>query len=92
MSFYHCPKCGGIPGVTGCCTDKSQIPTKPITEIRKEASMERNWVLAQWCLSIWNPDLMNFLQGTRRRQKRLFYKAIGIVVHDRALNGRPTWH
>ena len=54
--------------------------------------MERNWVLAQWCLSIWNPDLMNFLQGTRRRQKRLFYKAVGIVVHDRALNGRPTWH
>lgn len=39
MSFYHCPKCGGIPGVTGCCTDKSQIPAKPITEIRKEASM-----------------------------------------------------
>lgn len=21
MSFYHCDKCGGIPGLTWCCTD-----------------------------------------------------------------------
>lgn len=53
--------------------------------------MSANWVLAQWALSIWNPDLMNFLSGRRRRQKRLFYRAAGVVAHDRALNGRPSW-
>lgn len=23
MSFWECPKCGGIPGVTACCKDLS---------------------------------------------------------------------
>lgn len=52
--------------------------------------MTINWVLAQWCLSIWNPDLMDFLRGNRRRKKRLYYRTMGIVTHDRALNGRPA--
>lgn len=52
--------------------------------------MAVNWVLAQWCLSIWNPDRMDFLKGARRKKKRLFDKAMGIVTHDRALNGRPA--
>jgi len=29
MSFYECPKCGGIPGVSFCCTDKVETPPKP---------------------------------------------------------------
>lgn len=52
--------------------------------------MAIEWVLAQWCLAIWNPDLMNFLTGIRRKQKRLFYRAMGVVTHDRALNGEPA--
>lgn len=31
MSFYVCDKCGGVPGVTVCCTNEPQTP--------KEASM-----------------------------------------------------
>lgn len=41
-------------------------------------------------LQIWNPDLMNFIdEPARRRQMRLLYRAKGIVLHDRALNGEP---
>ena len=51
------------------------------------------WVLSQWCLAIWNPNLMDFIPNKHRRDSRkLFYRAMGIVTHDRALNGRPAWH
>jgi len=47
-----------------------------------------NWLIAQWVLSIWNPDLMDFITSpARRRSRRNFYRAKGIVQHDRALNG-----
>lgn len=55
----------------------------------KEASMAFEWALAQWCLAIWDPDKVNFLVGKRRRQVRLYYRASGVVTHDRALNGEP---
>lgn len=42
--------------------------------------------LAFWVLEIWHPDKMNFAPGLRRRKLRLFYKAKGIVLHDRFLN------
>ena len=49
------------------------------------------WVLSQWCLAIWNPNLMDFIPNKHRRDSRkLFYRAMGIVTHDRALNGRPA--
>lgn len=52
-------------------------------------STHLHWTLAQWLLSIWNPDLMNFIrEPARRRQMRMFYRAKGIVLHDRALCGR----
>ena len=47
-----------------------------------------NWLEAQLCLAIWNPDLMNFIRNPwRRAYQRLNYKARGNVWHDRALNG-----
>ena len=47
-----------------------------------------NWLIAQWVLSIWNPDLMDFIASPKRRRGRKnFYRAKGIVLHDRALNG-----
>lgn len=30
--------------------------------------MTINQVLAMWVLEIWNPDKLNFLSGTRKRQ------------------------
>lgn len=53
--------------------------------------MTYEWVLSQWCLAIWNPKLMDFIPNKHRRDSRkLFYRAMGIVTHDRALNGRPA--
>ena len=55
--------------------------------------MDFDWVLAQWCLSIWNPSLMDWVSDKKRRNnRRMFYRAMGIVAHDRVLNGRPAWH
>lgn len=48
--------------------------------------MTINQVLAMWVLEIWNPDKVNFLSGTRKRQMRLFYRTNGVVLHDRVLN------
>lgn len=46
------------------------------------------WAFAQLSLSIWNPALMDFIrEPARRRQKRLYYRAKGIVCHDRVLRG-----
>lgn len=46
------------------------------------------WLVAQLLLSIWNPELMSFItHHNRRRSAMLAYKARGIVMHDRALNG-----
>ncbi|MGX5662204.1 hypothetical protein [Diaphorobacter nitroreducens] len=46
------------------------------------------WALGQWLLAIWDPDLMNFVREPKRqRQRRMFYRAKGVVLHDRALNG-----
>lgn len=41
MSYWHCEKCGGIPGVTHCCTsDKpAQAPSvTPVTPVTPAAS------------------------------------------------------
>ena len=55
--------------------------------------MTFEWVLAQWCLSIWNPELMHWIPKKKRRDgRKLFYRTMGVVTHDRALNGRPAWH
>ena len=43
--------------------------------------------LAFWALSIWDPAKMDFLRGRRRARLRLYYRAKGIVMHDRILNG-----
>ena len=43
--------------------------------------------LAFWALSIWDPAKMDFLCGRRRARLRLYYRAKGIVMHDRILNG-----
>lgn len=24
MAFYHCPRCGGVPGVTACCSEAAK--------------------------------------------------------------------
>lgn len=48
--------------------------------------MTINYVFAQWVLSIWNPDLMNFLPEPKCKRQRLFYRTKGIVLHDRELN------
>lgn len=54
--------------------------------------MTYEWVLSQWCLAIWNPKLMDFIPNKHRRDRRkLFYRAMGIVTHDRVLNGRPAY-
>lgn len=29
MSFFECPKCGGVPGVTICCTSFKKEPVHP---------------------------------------------------------------
>lgn len=53
--------------------------------------MALKWVHAQWCLSIWNPGLMDWVTPrSMRNSKRLYYKTMGVVTHDRALNGRPA--
>lgn len=53
-----------------------------------------NWVMAQWVLAVWNPDLVSYMRtksGTRRM--RLYYKTMGIVCHDRVLNDKNVdWH
>ena len=54
--------------------------------------MNTNWYVAQMLLLIWNPDLWNFFQNKRRRRvQQLKYRAKGIVLHDRALNGERVW-
>ena len=46
------------------------------------------WLCAQCVLLIWSPDRMNFIdRAKRRRGRQLFYRSMGIVLHDRALNG-----
>ena len=46
------------------------------------------WLSAQLSLSIWNPGLMDFIRDpARKRRKRLYYRAKGIVCHDRMLRG-----
>lgn len=46
-----------------------------------------NFFQAYCALLIWNPDLMNFIKDkNRRRSRRLFYRAMGLVEHDRMLN------
>lgn len=47
-----------------------------------------NWLWAQWLTEIWNPDKLCWIQkSSERRQKMLFYRTRGVVLHDRALNG-----
>lgn len=49
------------------------------------------WALAQWALAIWNPHLMDWIPyPARRRQKCLYYRAKGIVCHDRVLRGQSA--
>ena len=43
--------------------------------------------LAFWALSIWDPTKTDFLRGRRRARLRLYYRAKGIVMHDRILSG-----
>ena len=45
--------------------------------------------MAQWILSIWNPELWQ-TRGLIGLRKRLFYRTKGIVWHDRVLNGREA--
>ena len=46
------------------------------------------WLHAHCLLLIWSPDRMNFIdRAKRRRGRQLFYRSMGIVLHDRALNG-----
>ena len=50
------------------------------------------YFLSMWCLAIWDPSRMDFITNAKRRhQRKLFYRTMGIVVHDRALNGQPIW-
>lgn len=35
MSFWECPNCGAIPGITVCCTDRSMRETKPAVQIKQ---------------------------------------------------------
>lgn len=38
MSFFECDKCGGIPGVTHCCTDANRSqPTSVVQALTVEA-------------------------------------------------------
>jgi hypothetical protein len=41
-----------------------------------------NWLTAQLMLHIWNPDLIKHINKNRM----LYYKTNGIVLHDRELN------
>ena len=50
--------------------------------------MSTNWYVAHMMLLIWNPDIWTLCQNKwMRRTQQLKYKAKGIVLHDRALNG-----
>lgn len=33
MSYWYCPKCGGIPGVTACCSNNPAPAPQPDPEI-----------------------------------------------------------
>lgn len=47
------------------------------------------WVTGQMMLYIWNPEIWTFCRDKRmKRKNEVFYKAKGIVQHDRALNNR----
>lgn len=47
-----------------------------------------NWLQAQCALLIWNPMLWDWYPIEPNRTRRMLaYKARGIVLHDRALNG-----
>lgn len=62
---------------------------KPGVDVFRAETQAVQWGVAQWMLAIWNPDLMNFIRDDkRRRNRRLYYRAKGVVVHDQALNGR----
>ena len=53
----------------------------------------RRYLFAQLVLAIWNPELWHWFPNRARRDYlKLKYKAIGIVYHDRELNGEITWH
>ena len=44
------------------CGAKMVVNSAPLLLLRRrEDSMDFDWVLAQWCLSIWNPSLMDWV-------------------------------
>lgn len=48
-----------------------------------------NYLSAQCMLHIWNPALWDYFPNKKiAAQKKLFYRAMGIVQYDRALNGK----
>lgn len=49
-----------------------------------------SWLLAQAVLHVWDPTKWSLIRDPKwRRRCELFYRAKGIVCHDRALNGEP---
>jgi len=47
------------------------------------------WVEAQTAMWIWNPELWCFHPNKETKaRKQLFYRAKGVVLHDRLLNER----
>lgn len=47
------------------------------------------YLSAQLMLRIWDPELWTWHPNKRvKKQRQLFYKAMGIVQHDRELNNR----
>jgi hypothetical protein len=49
-----------------------------------------NYYPALAALHIWDPCKMDFIRDRdRRNQRKLFYRAMGLVQHDRFLNDDP---
>ena len=47
------------------------------------------WVTGQVMLHIWNPEIWAWCNDkVMKRKNQLYYRAKGIVQHDRALNSR----
>lgn len=55
--------------------------------------MNTNWLVARIMLLIWNPEIWTLCSNPwMRRRQKLLYRARGIVLHDRALNGEVAEH
>ena len=63
MSMYECPKCGGVPGVTTCCTDDrraqpAQAEAVPPSNLIDPGSVV-SFAVDRWLAEVANRPLVN---------------------------------